>query len=191
MKNSIQIIAIALLSFTNAFSSNGIIKNEKLNNAIYPVAKTVSFANANLIQTELGDLKKVALTSEDHIATDSKIIEKAASINNNMFVTYFDASLINNEFDLKKSDITKEEKINADLKTTESSYTSSTKSVFVTYANASNIDFEIQTLKASKLSIENMITADSKITEAESKSVKTAPYKNKNQKLNITKTIKF
>ena len=85
MKKSITLFALALVSFTNVtLAHNAATSKEILTaaNASKPSdyndllgAKYVSYADANLIATELGGLKKSAKTISDIIGSDLKITE--------------------------------------------------------------------------------------------------------------------
>jgi len=81
MKKSITILALAVISFTNASASN--LESSLLKDSTLSIAKTengsetkfVSFADPNLIKSELGNLQKTPKTIDAIIADDIKITE--------------------------------------------------------------------------------------------------------------------
>ena len=89
MKNSITMLAIALTAYGNtvfANTSNAAISSKTLDTAVTIAqkhsfyndlegVKYVSYADANLIATELGSLKKSPKTIADIISADLKITE--------------------------------------------------------------------------------------------------------------------
>lgn len=72
MKKSITLLAIALLAAGTAFAEDTVAKNETGSTSKY-----VSFADAKLTESEMGDLKKNSRTNSESIEADRKITEAA------------------------------------------------------------------------------------------------------------------
>ena len=188
MKNSIQVIAIALFSFSNVVSASDINQEETPRNA---QIRTVSYANSNLLQSEIEVLKNNNYNTVEIIESDNKITENQGDLKTNLFINYANEELINEELKGLKSPKCKIYEIEIDLKITESNIENSENIQFINYANSNLLPLELDNLKASKLSITEKIAIDYKITEMKISKFNNDFKINKNRNIAINKKIKY
>lgn len=148
MKNFIQIIAIALVSFSNVVSaSNGNLSNKTIVDDNIKKAKFVSYANPSLLKLELGTLTGYSKFNQVNIFQNNEIIEKEISISEVTFVSYADENLA--EIELNSVILESE----------------STNTAKVNYADANLINIELDFLKNNATSIDEKIKSNNSVIE--------------------------
>jgi hypothetical protein len=190
MKNSTQVIAIVLFLFSNVISASGLIKKENLPNVTIFQIKTVSFADANLFHAEVEGLSNYVQTIADVMQSDKKITENETMVKANSFVSYDNEELLSIEFSLEKTELCIESQIKNDLKTTESALAIVEQFSFINYANSNILQLELDTLKISKSQINDIISANLLVIEAEISNAKIEILKLKDHTAAIKKAIR-
>lgn len=184
MKNFIQVIAIAVVSFSNVVSASGLIKKvDFIDDLKIKQVKMVSYADTNLFNSEIEGLQSYSKTVLDIVNSDSKITENENNFLSNSFVNYANSDLLSIELTVEKAANSIDVQIENDLKITENEVQ---KTNFVSYANENLINLEIGTLKNTNLSTNEKIIINLKIIES-----KNTIRKATNKKVVIKKTIKY
>jgi hypothetical protein len=183
MKNSIQIIAITLITFSNVVTASNLNSNRKVaNDDKIKNAKLVTYAEPKLIKSELGTLVGYSKTIQNKIAEDAKIIDEATTDSDIAFVAYADENLAENELNFNIIKISTEEKIMADAKIIEILDSNIKNFSFVTYADSNLINSEVSPLKNTSVTIGEKIKSNNKVIESKILNYKLKPLKNNNSK---------
>ena len=194
MKNSIKILSIALIAFSNVIlAENGNLNSKtELNLSKIKKAKFVTYANPKLINSEIGSLVGYSKKAVNQLTENSKVVEKPLSDLEGIFVAYADENLQENETNFGKTSKLVHEIILKDAQIIESNWSEKKSSSYINYADAKLINSEIGFLTIKKHNFSEIVKLNSaiienKISNTKLKSIKNYKYKKTSVVINSRK----